>query len=106
MKSKQRKPQKSAGDRYGLRNLARLIGFVLLIASIVRELRLPKEQRTWHGVLLGRVPYDLRPPSFARLKAAMWNPQDSHIVVPTAFGVGWTVNLAAVRTRLSGATAA
>jgi len=101
----ERSASKLTGSRLGLGNLARLIGLVLLIASIVRELRLPKQERTWHGVVFGKVPYDLRPPTFGRLKAVIWNPRNSHVVVPTAFGVGWTVNLAAVRARLSGATA-
>ncbi|HEY3063589.1 MAG TPA: DUF5808 domain-containing protein [Chloroflexota bacterium] len=92
--------------RNGLQNLARLVGLGLLVASVVRELRLPKEERTWHGVVFGWVPYDLRPPTYGRLKAALWNPQDSHVVVPTALGVGWTVNLAALRTRLSRVLAA
>ena len=90
-------------SRHGLRDLVRLIGLVLLIASIVRELRLPKDKRTWHGVVFGKVPYDLRPPTFRRLMAAFWNPHNSRMVVPTAFGVGWTVNLAALRARLPGA---
>jgi len=89
----------------GLGDLARLIGFTLLIASVVRELRLPKEQRTWRGIVFGKIPYDLRPPTFERLKAATWNPDDSHVLVPTALGVGWTVNFAALR-GLFGASAA
>ena len=91
--------------RHGLRDLVRLIGLVLLLASIVRELRLPKDKRTWHGVVFGKVPYDLRPPTFRRLKGTFWNSQNSRMVVPTAFGVGWTVNLAALRARLHGAMA-
>jgi hypothetical protein len=97
--------ERKTGSRTGLRNLAQLVGLVLLVASIVRELRLPKQKRTWHGVVFGKVPYDLRPPTLDRLKAVIWNPRDSHIVVPTAFGVGWTVNLAALRARIPGATA-
>jgi hypothetical protein len=85
----------------GLAKVARLIGLSLVIASVVRELRLPKEQRTWHGRVFARVPYDLRPPTFDRLKESLWNPRRSEILVPTAFGVGWTVNLAALRARLS-----
>src|SRR5579859_1073245 len=102
----ERKAQKSTGSRDMVGNLARLVGFGLVVASVVRELRLPKEQRTWHGVVFGKVPYDLRPPTFRRLKSVFWNPQNGHIVVPTAFGFGWTVNLAALRTRLPGATSA
>ncbi|HLZ29980.1 MAG TPA: DUF5808 domain-containing protein [Chloroflexota bacterium] len=74
----------------------RLTGFVLVVASVVRELRLPKAERTWHGVVFNKVPYDLRPPTFERLKRAFWSPENPDIVVPTAFGVGWTVNVAAL----------
>jgi hypothetical protein len=97
--------EQKTGSRTGLGNLVQLVGLVLLVASIVRELRLPKQKRTWHGVVFGKVPYDLRPPTFDRLKAVIWNPRDSRIVVPTAFGVGWTVNMAALRARIPGATA-
>ena len=97
MKLVQRR-RKSRGAGAALGGIVRLIGFGLLIASVVRELRLPKEERTWHGVVFGKVPYDLRPPSFARLKETFWNPANPRLVVPTAFGVGWTLNLAALRT--------
>jgi len=82
-------------------DLIRVIGFGLLIASVVRELPLPKQRRTWHGVVFGRVPYDLRRPTIARLKGVIWNGSNQQLLVPTAFGVGWTVNLAALRTRLA-----
>jgi hypothetical protein len=80
----------------GLSDLVKVAGVTLLIASVVRELRLPKAQRTWHGRVFGKVPYDLRPPTFERLKAALWNPQNRNVLVPTALGVGWTLNLAAL----------
>lgn len=105
MKGERKAPQ-AAGSRHTLRDLVRLVGLGLLLASIIRELRMPKEERTWHGVVFGSVPYDLRPPSFDRLKATLWNPRNPRVVVPTALGVGWTVNLAALRTRLSGASSA
>ena len=101
--SSERKVQKLTGSRHALRDLVRLIGLALVVASIIRELRMPQEERTWHGVVFGKVPYDLRPPTFDRLKATLWNPQNRHVVVPTALGVGWTVNIAALRSRLSGA---
>jgi len=44
---------------------------------------------------------DLRPPKIARLKGVIWNRSNQQLLVPTAFGVGWTVNLAALRTRLA-----
>ncbi len=106
VKTERSEQQVTGSSRNGIRNLARFVGLALLLASVVRELRLPKAERTWHGVLFGKVPYDLRPPTFARLKAALWNPQSSRVVVPTALGVGWTVNLAALRDRLPGASGA
>jgi len=42
---------------------------------------------------LGLVPYDVRPLSLARLREGLWNPRDERFLVPTFFGVGWTVNL-------------
>ena len=44
------------------RTLRELIGaaaLALLAAAVVRELSLPRDQRTWHGTMCG-VPYDLR----------------------------------------------
>ena len=46
-----------------------------------------------HGNILGLVPYDVRPPSLARLRERLWNPRDKRFLVPTFFGVGWTTNL-------------
>ena len=84
----------------GLQALFKLIGLLLLAASIIRELRLPAAQRTWHGQVFGKVPYDLRFPTPRRLAGTIWNASEPHVLVPTAFGVGWTVNLAAVRAAL------
>jgi hypothetical protein len=61
------------------------------------ELRKPAEQRTWHGRVAGVVPYDLRPPTLARFRAALWDPTNPSLLAPHAFGVGWTVNQARVR---------
>jgi hypothetical protein len=80
----------------GLRGLLTLISVALLCAAIVRELRLPPEQRTWHGAVFGKVPYDLRVPSIDRLIRSVWNPGNPRLLVPTAFGVGWSVNVAAL----------
>ena len=65
---------------------------LVLGAALVRELRTPAAERTWHGQVAGVVPYDLRPPTLARLRATFWNP-DGPLVVGQAFGVGWTLNL-------------
>lgn len=62
-------------------------------AAVIQELSKPEWERTWHGKVYG-IPYDFRPPTFARIKDAMWNPDDERLFTPRAFGVGWTVNLA------------
>jgi hypothetical protein len=81
----------------GWRGLLTLGGLLLLGAAIERELRLPPEQRTWRGQLLGYIPYDLRvPTTLARLRRALWDPEDQRVFVPTVFGVGWSVNTAAL----------
>ncbi len=46
-----------------------------------------------YGNILGLVPYDVRPPSLTRLRKRLWNPRDERFLVPTFFGVGWTVNV-------------
>ena len=73
--------------------LARATGIALLVGAVVTELRKPASERTWHGRLVGLVPYDLRPPTVARVKAAWWSPDDRRILTDRAFGVGWAVNL-------------
>lgn len=64
----------------------------LTIAALLDQLRRPKEERTWHGRVLG-VPYDFRPPTRERFLAAWWNPEDERVFTPRDFGVGWAINL-------------
>jgi uncharacterized membrane protein len=87
----------------GIRSVISFAAFALFVAAVIRELRTPAEDRQWHGRIIG-VPYDLRPPSLARVKAAWWNPDDPRLLTPRAFGVGWAVNLARIRRMLSGDT--
>jgi hypothetical protein len=61
-------------------------------AALVEQLKRPAGSRTWHGAVLG-VPYDFRPPTAERVREAIWNPDNPSLVSPTAFGVGWTLNL-------------
>jgi Family of unknown function (DUF5808) len=75
------------------RKLARAAGIALIGAAVVTELRKPAGERTWHGRLAGFVPYDLRPPTVARLKAAWWSPEEPRIFTDRPFGVGWAVNV-------------
>ena len=72
-----------------------LLAAVLTVAAVIKEMRLPKEERTWHGALGGFVPYDFRMPTIEKVKRTFWNP-DGAIVVNRVFGVGWTINLGAV----------
>jgi Family of unknown function (DUF5808) len=87
------------------RHLLRLVSAGLVVAAVVKELRTPSEERTWHGVVAGFVPYDFRFPTVARLREQIWAPEDEHLLKAHPFGVGWTINLgrvvALVRQRFS-----
>ncbi len=83
-----------------LRRPFTFIGLLLIAVAVVQQLRLPRDSRTWHGVLFGWIPYDLRLPTLGRLSQTWWNPDEPRILVPTAFGVGWSINAAAVFNRL------
>lgn len=65
----------------------------LTAAAVAKELRLPKDQRTWHGRVGRFVPYDFRVPTVTRVRERMWAPEDRRVLVPQVFGVGWTLNL-------------
>ncbi len=64
----------------------------LLGGALAQQLRRPLSERTWHGTI-ARVPYDLRPPTADKLRDTFWNKNTARVLVPQAFGVGWTVNL-------------
>lgn len=82
---------KHGRSKGGLRELVRLVTFGLAVAAVVKELRQPPEDRTWHGQVAGRVPYDFRLPTLDRAKDRMWNPEGD-LIGPHVFGVGWSVN--------------
>jgi hypothetical protein len=84
----------------GVRGLTTLAAMGMVAAAVVGELRKPPEQRTWHGKLLGLVPYDFRPPTTRRIKSEFWNEETDDLLTPHAFGVGWGVNLRAVAKKL------
>ena len=71
---------------------ARLTGITVTAWALTRELRTPRGSRTWHGRVAGFIPYDFRRPSGARVRERLWNPRDPRPVVPSIFGVGWTLN--------------
>ena len=68
-----------------------LIATILVIAAIGEQLRLPPEERTWQGKIMG-IPYDFRWPTVERIREKVWNKNTSRILVPHVFGVGWTIN--------------
>ena len=73
-------------------NLLRAISLVGSAAALVKELRLPRNKRTWHGSLGGLVPYDLRRPTLERARERLWSPESSYILSARVFGAGWTLN--------------
>ncbi|HZU15928.1 MAG TPA: DUF5808 domain-containing protein [Candidatus Dormibacteraeota bacterium] len=77
--------------------LIRLTALGLLVAAVLQELARPEDRRTWHGRVFGVVPYDLRPPTWSRIREAYWNPADPRLFTDRVLGVGWAVNLYRVR---------
>jgi hypothetical protein len=75
----------------GRSQLISWLAAALTVAAVIRELRLPAEERTWHGRIL-YVPYDFRIPTLERLRERFWDP-DQPLIVPQLFGVGWSVNI-------------
>jgi hypothetical protein len=73
--------------------LLRIVTVALLGWAIVSELRKPKPDRAWHGTIARVLPYDLRPPTLARVRERWWNPDDDRVFTPHVFGVGWSINL-------------
>ncbi len=64
---------------------------ILLSAAIRDQLRRPPEERTWHGTVFG-IPYDFRFPTLDRLRDSFWNKNTPQLLLPQAFGIGWTIN--------------
>jgi hypothetical protein len=69
-----------------------VMGITILLAALLQEL-LRGNERTWHGKLVGIIPYDFRLPTFERVKETFWNPDNPSVFTGQLFGVGWTVNL-------------
>lgn len=93
MRDQQREEQKkrpSASDAW------KLALAVIGVVAIIRELRKPREERTWHGVVAGFVPYDFRKPTVERFRNTYWNPEGP-ILSSKAYGVGWAPNFGAVK---------
>jgi hypothetical protein len=88
------------GTLRGLRRLIRITAVGLVVAAVATELAKPEAERTWHGRVIGLVPYDFRPPTLERIRDAYWNPASDRLFSDRVFGVGWAVNLHRAKTLL------
>ena len=86
-------------DSRFLKRAVEVAVLAITMAAIFQEFEKPEEERKWHGCIL-KVPYDFRFPTLGRIKASYWNPANSHIFTPEVFGVGWAINLHALREKL------
>ncbi len=80
-------------QKSGFARLIRFAAAATTVAAIAQELSKPKAERTWHGKVADLIPYDFRIPTVDRLRARVWAPEDSRLLRPQVFGVGWTVNV-------------
>ena len=81
--------------------LIRTLAWVALAAALYQELKKPPEERTWHGKVLGSVPYDFRVPTFERFRDAYWDPDTDRVFTDKVIGVGWAVNIPVAARKLS-----
>lgn len=86
-----------------VRRLARFTVFGLVLAAVASELAKPESERTWNGRVFGVVPYDFRPPTWERIRAAYWNPDSDRLFSDRVFGIGWALNLYRAKTLLESA---
>ena len=70
------------------------------LGAIYTELRKPPAQRTWHGKLLGAIPYDFRMPTVERIRGAYWNAASPKVFTDRPLGIGWAVNIPTALRRL------
>lgn len=95
-----RRADTARGEVRDLFWLLRMTVIGLFAGAIYTELRKPPEKRTWHGKLLGVVPYDFRLPSFEQLRLAYWNPRSPKLFTERPLGVGWAVNIPTLMRRV------
>jgi hypothetical protein len=84
-----------------VRRLVKLAAFAVFVAAISQEMSKPEGERTWRGKV-GVVPYDFNPPTWDRLLAAYWNPEDERIFTERVLGVGWAIDFYRVRELMLG----
>jgi len=80
------------GTLKGMRRLFRLTAVALVVGAFATEFSKPEAERTWHGRVVGIVPYDFRPPTWERIRSAYWNAESDSLFSDRVFGVGWAVN--------------
>jgi hypothetical protein len=85
-----RKKNRKKRSRFGNLFFSVLVSFLVGVA-IRDQLSRPPQERTWYGTVAG-IPYDFRIPTVEKVRNTYWNPNDARLLVPQAFGVGWTVN--------------
>lgn len=76
-----------------LLRLVRTAAWLALFGAIYQELKKPPDERTWHGKVLGVVPYDFRVPTLENLRRAYWDPDRDEVFSEHVFGVGWAINI-------------
>ncbi|HUQ42686.1 MAG TPA: hypothetical protein VM052_09305 [Candidatus Limnocylindrales bacterium] len=81
--------------------LLRAFFWFALVAAIYQELKKPPEERTWHGKVVGAVPYDFRVPTVERFREAYWAPDTDRVFSDRVVGVGWAVNIPVAVRKLS-----
>ena len=89
------------------KTLSGILGWLsldLAILAVLQELMRPRQFRTWHGRVAGFVPYDFRKPTLRRIANAVWAPDNPNLFTDTAFGVGWSINLAQLPRVMMGMT--
>jgi len=80
-------------------NFIEAAAITVTLAIVCQELEKPREERHWHGKL-GFIPYDFRLPTLERFKEAYWNPENTDIFTPEAWGIGWAINFHALLEKL------
>lgn len=81
--------------------LVRTAIWLAFFGAIYQELKKPAEERTWHGKVVGVVPYDFRVPDLERIRQAYWDPDSDVLFTEKVIGVGWSVNLPVAFRKLS-----
>jgi hypothetical protein len=80
--------------------LIRMAGLAAVAGAVYVELRKPPAERTWHGRLLGVLPYDFRMPTLEGLRQAYWNPRSPKLFTDRPLGIGWAINIPTALRRL------